>query len=209
MKTKLIPLLTALCLAVTAAGCSSSGAQTAASSDGSETAAAETAAAETAEAETAAAETPEAESGAAVEDAVTFETTDLDGNPVSSADIFSQHKMTMVNLWGTYCGPCIGEMPDLEILNARLAEKDCAIIGVVIDVRSAGDTAMISTAKEILTDTGVTYLNLVPWATLWDDLPAEFIPTTYFIDSNGAVVGEAAIGARGADEYEALVDALL
>ena len=56
--------------------------------------------------------------------AVIFETTDIDGNQVSSADIFSQHKITMVNIWGTFCGPCIDEMPDLEVLSGRLAEKD-------------------------------------------------------------------------------------
>ena len=51
---------------------------------------------------------------------VSFETVDIDGNKVSSADIFSKHKLTMVNIWGTFCGPCIREMPDLEELRARL-----------------------------------------------------------------------------------------
>ena len=140
---------------------------------------------------------------------ISFETTDLDGNAVNAADIFGAHKITMVNIWGTFCGPCINEMPDLEELNGRLGEKDCAIIGVVCDVAGKDYSAMIGTAKEIIADTGVTYLNLVPWESFAGDLPSQFVPTTYFIDSNGQVVGDAAIGARGADEYEALLDEVL
>ncbi len=143
------------------------------------------------------------------EAAVSFETVDIDGNKVSSADIFSQHKITMVNIWGTFCGPCIDEMPDLEVLNGRLAEKDCAIIGIICDVQGPKDEDTIADAREIIGTTGVTYLNLLPWPQLFDVFPAMYVPTTYFVDSNGQVIGEEAVGARGADDYEGLVDGLL
>ena len=141
--------------------------------------------------------------------AVSFETTDLEGNTVNSADIFKENKITMINLWGTFCGPCIREMPDLEILRERLKEKECGIIGIVVDVEGPQDTEVIDAAKEIIAYTGVTYNNLVPWETIWETLPAEFVPTTYFVDENGQIIGEEAVGARGADEYEALIDELL
>ncbi len=140
---------------------------------------------------------------------IAFETVDLDGNPVRSEDIFSGNRLTMVNIWGTFCGPCIGEMPDLEVLNGRLADKGCAIVGVVCDVAGPDDTGHIEDAKEIVADTGVTYRNLLPWSGFDADLPAEYIPTTYFVDSEGRLVGEPAVGARGADDYEALLDAAL
>ena len=152
---------------------------------------------------------PEKTALAAEGTAVAFETVDLDGNPVRSADIFSQNKLTMVNIWGTFCGPCINEMPDLEVLNGRLADKGCAMIGVVCDVAGTGDTAHIEEAKDIVADTGVTYRNLLPWDGFDAALPAEYIPTTYFVDSEGRLVGEPAVGARGADDYEALLDAAL
>ena len=44
---------------------------------------------------------------------ISFETTDLDGNPVKSEDIFKDHEITMVNLWATWCHNCIGEMTEL------------------------------------------------------------------------------------------------
>ena len=222
MKKKMISLLSIVVLAVSLTACGGSGTvSTEPASSAAETTRAETAAAaaEAAQDETAAVETEAAqpETGAAEGEiaqeetaaGISFETTDLEGNPVRAADIFSTHKLTMVNIWGTYCGPCIGEMPDLEVLNARLAEKECAIIGIVCDVRGTGDTETIGIAKDIISQTGVTYLNLLPWDTFWDELPADFIPATYFVASDGQVVGEAAVGARGADEYEELVDALL
>lgn len=140
---------------------------------------------------------------------VSFETTDLEGNQVRSEDIFKESRITMINLWGTFCGPCISEMPDLEELRRRLEEKDCSIIGVVVDVSGPEDSKHIRSAEEIIGETGVTYLNLLPWETIDNDLPANAIPTTYFVDQNGKVIGKAAVGARGADDYETLVDARL
>ena len=137
---------------------------------------------------------------------VVFETADLDGNPVNSAELFDAHALTMVNLWGTYCGPCISEMPDLAELSARLEEKNCAIIGVVVDASGRNQESVIESAREIIADTGVAYLNLLPWDGIAGDLPSQYIPTTYFIDAEGRIVGGAAIGSRGADEYEELID---
>jgi len=62
---------------------------------------------------------------------------------------------------------------------------------------------------KIIARTGVTYLNLFPWPSFNKDLPAMYIPTTYFVDSSGMIVGEAAVGARDADAYEELVDSIL
>ena len=141
--------------------------------------------------------------------AISFETTDLDGNPVSSADIFSRNRLTMVNIWGTFCGPCINEMPDLEILNQRLGNKGCGLVGVVIDAGGDYQMEVIRAAEEIIGDTGVSYLNLLPWEGIDDQFPAQYIPTTYFVNANGNIVGEAAVGSRGADDYEALIDEAL
>ena len=42
-----------------------------------------------------------------------FETTDTKGNKVTEK-IFADKEITMVNVWGTFCGPCINEMPELQ-----------------------------------------------------------------------------------------------
>lgn len=141
--------------------------------------------------------------------ALSFETTDLEGNTVRSEDIFSKNKITMINIWGTFCGPCISEMPYLEELNGRLADKDCGVIGIVCDISGPEDTGQIETAKEIIGTTGVTYQNLLPWDGFEEALPAMFIPMTYFVNADGELTGEPSVGAKGADEYEALIDEIL
>ncbi len=153
--------------------------------------------------------TPKAQEKAIEYDGISFTAFDLDGNQVSAEDIFGSNELTMVNVWATFCGPCIGEMPELEVLSGRLKDKGCAIIGVVCDIYGTEDTSHISDAKSIISDTGVTYLNLMPWETFDDIFPAMYVPTTYFVDRTGHIVGEEAVGARGADDYEALVDSLL
>ena len=113
---------------------------------------------------------------------LSFETQDLDGNPVNLADVFADHKVTMVNLWATWCAPCKEELPGLEQLNRSFAEQDCQIIGICMNCSIGGDT---SEAKEILEQAGVTYLNLVVPDTEQELLKIDSYPTSYFVDSEG------------------------
>lgn len=55
-------------------------------------------------------------------DKISFTATDFKGNPVTS-EIFAKNKLTMVNIWGTFCGPCIREMPDLARINEENKAK--------------------------------------------------------------------------------------
>lgn len=134
-----------------------------------------------------------------------FETEDLDGNIVKSEDLFKGHKVTMINMWGTWCDPCKRELPKLEELNKELAAKDCQIIGIVTD---ADEEEIIADAKEILEDKEVTYINLLPFDEMSTLLPQPAWPTSYFVDENGVVVGEAVIGAE-IDQYSKRIDQIL
>ena len=60
----------------------------------------------------------------------TFAATDMDGNAVDES-ILSGKKVTMINLWAPWCGPCVGEMPDLQKLNEKYADKGFQVIGVI------------------------------------------------------------------------------
>ena len=140
---------------------------------------------------------------------VTFGTVDLAGNPVNSAELFSQYELTMVNLWGTFCGPCKQEMPGLETLYQAMKERNIAVIGVVVDIAGPDDRELIEEAEEIAARTGVTYPNLLPWDGIDTSMPSMYIPTTYFVDPEGHIVGEAAVGARGPEAYESLIEEAL
>ena len=129
--------------------------------------------------------------------AIHFETTDLDGNPVNSDELFAGHPITMINLWGTWCGPCKAELPELEEISKEYAAKGCQVIGIVTD---AEDEKTIQEAKDILAEKGVTYVNLAAFEELMDILPQESWPTSYFVDEHGCLLGEPVIGARP-DQY--------
>ena len=73
---------------------------------------------------------------------ITFEGTDLEGNTISQ-DIFTQSKLTMVNVWATYCNPCLSEMPGLGELAAEYDAEEFQIIGIVSDVWEGEDQTLV------------------------------------------------------------------
>lgn len=120
-----------------------------------------------------------------------FTTTDLDGNEVTES-IFSGYDLTVINVWGTFCGPCIGEMPELAQWHKELPEN-VQLIGLVSDVNESGD---VSAAQKILSDTGVEFVNLLSSNSLIPLLSmSQYVPTTYFVDSEGKMVGDPIVGA--------------
>lgn len=120
-----------------------------------------------------------------------FTTTDLDGNEVTES-IFSGYDLTVINVWGTFCGPCIGEMPELAQWHKELPEN-VQLIGLVSDVNEGGD---VSAAQKILSDTGVQFVNLLSSNSLIPLLSmSQYVPTTYFVDSEGKMVGDPIVGA--------------
>ena len=116
---------------------------------------------------------------------VEFTTTDLDGNEISSADLFAQNEITMVNIWATWCGPCKNEMPELGELARRIeAEgRDAAIVGICNDADEEPDAC-----KEILAERNVDYLNLLPFDGLDEKLFLTKLPTTIFVNRNGVIL---------------------
>ena len=134
-----------------------------------------------------------------------FETTDLDGNSIDSSDLFAGHTITMVNLWATWCGPCINELPELEKLNQEFLKKNCQIIGIVTDTNKE---EKITKAKEILAEKGVTYTNLASFDGLSGLLPQDVWPTSYFVDENGHLAGEPIAGKK-LEQYQEMLEELL
>ncbi len=138
---------------------------------------------------------------------VEFETTDIDGNPITSEEIFSKHEVTMVNVWATWCYWCVYELPELNEVNKRLEEKGCAIVGLVGD---GTDEATIKEAKQLLKENGDEYLNILPWdGALTDDFPMDAgWPTSFFVDREGKIVSAPVVGAD-IDNYENVIDQIL
>ena len=128
-----------------------------------------------------------------VGDTVSFETTDLDGNPVNTNNLFAGSKVTMINLWATWCHACKKELPDLAELAKEFEKNGCQIVGICLD---ADEEGVPEQAREILKQNGVDYLNLVPPESVEDLLPTVSFPTSFYFDSEGRMLVEPI---RGAD----------
>ncbi|MDO4266011.1 MAG: TlpA disulfide reductase family protein [Eubacteriales bacterium] len=147
-----------------------------------------------------------------------FTLNDTDGNEVTEA-VLSDSDLTMVNIWATFCNPCLKEMPDLGALNKEYQEagKSFQIIGLVMDgfkVEADGriteDPEMIETARSLITQTGADYLHLIPTGDFAYSLvasgQAQSVPTTLFVDSQGNMIGKPVLGSRSADNWKVIID---
>ena len=144
-----------------------------------------------------------------------FEGKDLDGNTVKSSDLFSGKAVTVVNFWFTTCGPCVGELGDLDALNKDLSVKGGALIGINAFTLD-GNEAAISDAKDVLTQSGATYQNVYFDSGSEAGKFVESIyayPTTYVVNRSGRIVGDPIVGAitskAQADALQAQIDKAL
>ena len=144
-----------------------------------------------------------------------FEGKDLDGNTVKSSELFAKNAVTVVNFWFTTCGPCVGELGDLDALNKDLSGKGGALIGINAFTLD-GNEAAISEAKDVLTQSGATYQNVYFDSGSEAGKFVESIyayPTTYVVNRSGRIVGDPIVGAitskAQADALQAQIDKAL
>ncbi|MDO5436532.1 MAG: TlpA disulfide reductase family protein [Clostridia bacterium] len=133
-------------------------------------------------------------------------TADMDGSPVD-ASIFARADVTVLHIWGTDCGPCIAEMPEIAAWISGLPEN-VQVIGLLTDVWSPDDRTF-TLARKILELAGADFVNLLNNDTL-APLTGMIVgtPTTFFLDSSGNLIGEPVLGAY-TDKYRETVDELL
>ncbi len=134
----------------------------------------------------------------------TFESVDMDGNEVSEA-IFADKDVTVINVWATFCGPCIEEMPELAAWDKELPDN-VQIVGIVIDTPPAGtdgdggdwggDPDNIELAKKICDETGVKYTNVLASGSVMETFEkVQAVPTTFIVDKSGNLICTPFVGA--------------
>lgn len=128
-----------------------------------------------------------------------FTTTDLNGETVTE-EIFSRAKLTMVNVWGTYCTPCISEMPGLGRLAQEADPAEFQLVGILADVvETAGpEDATWAKAISLVEETGAAYTHLTQSESLYYAAlqSVSAVPTTYFVNAEGELVGDPVVGSR-------------
>ena len=141
-----------------------------------------------------------------------FSTTDLEGDPADQS-ILEDYDLTVVNVWATYCTPCLQEMPDLGDLAEEYEDKGVQILGLVSDVLNSDGTlsdSQVELAREIVEETGADYRHLLPSEDLFGLLAQIYgVPTTFFVDREGTQVGYAYVSAMTREQFVEIIDAAL
>lgn len=113
---------------------------------------------------------------------------DPSGKTVRLSD-YAKGKVVFLNFWATWCPPCRREIPDIIELSREMT-NDLVVVGIALDDGADAKTKVTKFA----TDKGITYVNIVPSATLSTKAIAEAysiiapinaIPTTLIFDRNG------------------------
>ena len=115
-----------------------------------------------------------------------FVQNDPDGKPVKFSDIYSKNKLTMVDFWASWCGPCRAFNPELVKIYKKFHKKGFEIIGVSHDsdhekwVKGIKDDKLdwpqVSDLKYWDNEVGKMYY-------------VRYIPQNIFVDQNGVIVG--------------------
>jgi len=98
----------------------------------------------------------------------------------TSLEAFEGEPM-VVNFFASWCPPCIAEMPDFERVHLAVQDR----------VRFVGLNTQdnLAAAQELVERTGVTYdIGLDPDGELFRDFEVIAMPSTFFVDADGAVV---------------------
>jgi|GEM_PF-454689 len=137
-----------------------------------------------------------------------FDTVDLEGNQITQ-DVLAKNKITMVNIWATWCPPCRAELPDIGNLERAYREKGVAIIAICSDVTDEDDSAL-EEAKEIITDANCEFTVLRKNKSLnaiYNHIQA--YPTTLFFDKDGNSIGNVIVGGRSEEDFAKALEELL
>lgn len=137
-----------------------------------------------------------------------FKGKDLDGNDVTSEELFAQNKVTVVNFWFTACKPCAEELADLEALNQKVKEMGGEVIGINSFTLDGDETAILE-AKDVLSKKNATFRNIYfPSDSEAGQFTASLFsyPSTYVVDKNGNIIGQPIIGGITSDEQAKLLE---
>ena len=139
-----------------------------------------------------------------------FETKGVDGKDYTEK-VFSDYDLTLVNVFTTWCSPCVNEIPELEKLYEEMKEKGVGVVGVVLD--TVGDDAKqnedtVKKAGVLKEKTKASYPFLVPDSTMMNGRlnGISAFPETFFVDKEGNIVGETYSGSHTLDEWKEIVE---
>ena len=129
-----------------------------------------------------------------------FEEKDLAGKPLSIANF--KGKVVLVDFWATWCGPCIGELPNVLKTYEKFHGKGFEIVGISLDSDRAKLDKFIADRKM----TWAQFYDGKGWQNkLAETYGVKSIPATYLLDGEGKIIAR---NLRGEALEEAVAKAL-
>ena len=102
----------------------------------------------------------------------------------------SEGRVVLVNLWATWCTPCLREIPDLLALEAELPARDFRLLAISMDDAYSEDWVTEFKAKHF--PTLVSFINaeldMDTLVSVIDPVWNETLPTSYIFNREGEVV---------------------
>jgi thiol-disulfide isomerase/thioredoxin len=107
---------------------------------------------------------------------------DASGRPVRIDDFVG--RVVLLNLWATWCPPCVRELPALDRLAGRFADEPFAVVTLALDQGGALQAAPFFERLGIAN----LVLYVDPARAIGEVLPDDVLPASFFIDREGRVV---------------------
>ena len=133
----------------------------------------------------------------------------LSGETFDFADSIESNKVCIINVWATFCGPCIEEMPELNEIYSENA-GDIGVVGICMDCADASgnvDDKLLATAVKIAgDDLELSYPVVIPTEDMMKSFLQDVVavPVTYIVDGNGKVL-ESFYGKRSKEQFLEIV----
>jgi len=119
-----------------------------------------------------------------------FKMITLDGKTVSFESL--KGKVVFMNMWATWCPPCIAEMPNIQKLYEKVGSDKIAFVMLSLDEDG------INKVKKFISKKGFTFPVYMPASPLPQEFYSNAIPTTFIISLQGKIVAKQ----EGMAEYD-------
>ena len=138
-----------------------------------------------------------------------LQTVDIDGKEFSGKN-FSDYDLTMVNVFATWCSPCVQEIPDLAEIQKEMKDKGVNIVGVVTDTvdQTGENQEALEKAKLIRERSKAEYPFLIPDKSNFNGRLSgiQAFPETFFVDKKGQIVGETYSGSHNKKAWLEIIE---
>ncbi len=142
-----------------------------------------------------------------------FSMKDIEGNTYTQ-EMFGDYDLTMINVFATWCTPCVNEIPDLQKLYEEMSDKGVNVVGIVLDTADEEGNVLnegLEKARLLAERTKASYPFLIPDADGLDGrlYGIEAVPETFFVDKNGNITGKTYSGSNSLEGWREVVESEL